>query len=405
MASRIRSALVLPVALLAILLHAPGCPAQLIDMSHAGAVNPPANTLHTGMMFTAIWVAMSHPGHATDFTQDENGNWVGSDGTQLSASSHMGSSAGGVSQAIITCIDGEHAILVGSTFDAPLVGRDPVLQGKPVTLVVPLAQCDLWINPAVLAELHSDATAHRVVAPVQWKAGNQTIDAIRVTLVQPGHYIDHVYSRTSGICVHAAESSTGAAPQLKYLAPGDTAAGDTRLSGFDLLGIRDVHTPWANEPMPAWTTQFKALHYQGERRGPGPLFGPPAQLVLDVTRIQSGNGWVSLATDGGVIVRGQRQFPTKSIFLSGTDQYDGFFAGPAALSRLTAGQILDTDPVTHVQITVTQADPNGVTITSASTTGENIFHTFDPQSGKLIAFGETNMTSKVTTSFRLVAEE
>jgi hypothetical protein len=217
--------------------------------------------------------------------------------------------------------------------------------------------------------------------------------------------MDHVYDRRSGLCLHAADSSTGAAPQLKYIAPGEAAAGDTQLSSFEFISLRDVHTPWANEAMPAWTGQFKAMHYRGETQMPRTAIPTqPTELAVDVTRHDIGKNWVSLDDESCVLVQGQRRFVNKILFVCGQDQYDTFFAGPAALANLQTGQILDADPLTHVQITVAQADARAVTIRSSSS-GTELEHTFDRQTGKLIGLGRTDMLTKFQTTLQLQSEE
>ena len=372
------------------------------------APSPRLAWLHDGLAFTSTWYALSHSGHATDFKEDENGNFIAPDGTTLQGTERSSTSAGGITQTIISCIDGQKVFLVGSAYsDMRLLGfPDPVSQGTPRTYLVGTnSQVDLWIDPARLDQYRATPPENTVVAPLQWKSGNQMVNAIRVTNVTPNHYIDHIYDANSGLCLHAAEASTGAAPQLKYLAPGDTGQGDTQLAVFDLVSLRDVKTPWAAEPMPTWTSQFKVLHYTGQTQGPNPFIdGPPKQLGLDVTRLDSGNGWLSLATAGCLYVQGQPRFPSKGFYLSGHDQYASFFAGPNALATLQQGQVLDNDPVTHVQTSVGTVDGNSVTIVSESGGGQS-FRTFDRQSGKLIAFGNVSALTRYRTTFQLQGEE
>ena len=236
---------------------------------------------------------------------------------------------------------------------------------------------------------------------MQWKVGGQSCAAVRVTQVGEDHYIDHVFDSATGICLHAAESSTGASPQLKYIAPGETATGDTQLSQFDLLSLRDVNTPWASEPLPAWAGQFKSLHYTGESQASNRMLQPvPTQLGLDVTRLDAGDGWLSTATSGYIMIRGQPSPPSKKIYVSGRDQFDGFFAGPIALARLQAGQVLDADPITHMQTSVQSADANSVTILSENRSGQ-VTRTFDPQTGMLTAFSSFSALTKIRVSFRM----
>jgi hypothetical protein len=384
---------------------APLCLAQATDSAPNGP-NPKNPWLHHGLLITCRWYASSHPGHAMDFKQDDQGNWTAPDGTQLEGINRPGTSAGGVSQSLISAVGPNHVILVCTTFtDMRLFGfPDPVPQSKPITFLAPVDHCDLWISPEKLASMQSDPATHTIVQPCKWKLGDQLVDAVSVSSATDSQWINHIYERTRGFCLHAAESSTAAAPQLKYLAPGDTPAGDSMLSEFDFLGIRDVHTPWADEPMPDWTGQFKVLHYGGQVVSSSPWGGRPTQIVLDVTRNDSAKDWLSVTNSGGIVYMGQPQYSSKSLFLCGTDQYQSFAAGPASLAKLQVGQVLDSDPVTHIETRVTAADGNNVTIESVSR-GADSFRTFDVQTGKVVSFGQTNRMTKFTTTLQLQGQE
>jgi len=369
--------------------------------------NPKVPWLHEGLVFTASWYAQSHSGHSMDFKEDENGNWQAPDGTPLAGSEHPSTSAGGISQAVVTCMGGDKVVLEMQSFtDMRMLGfPDPIPQGKPKTFYVAIAQCDLWMEPDILQSLTSDPSANRVVQPIKWISGNQQIDAIRVTIVKPDHYITHVYDRSTGLCLHAAEASQGSTPELKYTIPGETPAGDSQLSSYNFISTRTKNTPWATEQMPAWTSTFKTLHYVGQSQVAGGFMpSTPTQLGLDVTRYQSGDGWLGMTTSGFLIAQGEQKYPQQGYYLAGRDEFDTFFAGPNSLANLQQGQVLDSDPVTHVQTVVSAADGNSVTITESNASA-SVYHTFDRASGKVIAFGKTDTQTKIQTSFQLQSEE
>jgi hypothetical protein len=384
----------------------------IVPVAGAAAQNAPnaqVPWLHEGAVLCMKWGAMSHSGQGTGFKLDQQGNWVGDDGTRMDAYSRPSGSASGVSEVIVTCIEKGHVCLIRYGFaDMRLLGfPDPLVLGEPVTFFVPVSgHIDLWMPPAKLATLPKfDQVTHAVAQNIQWPFGGKQVDAIRVTTADQNHWVDHVYDRASGLCLHGAESSTGAPPELNYLAPGDTRSGDTMLSVSDLLSVRDQNTPWATEALPPWCGQFKVLHYHGTSGVPySPFGGRPAELGLDVTRIDSGIGWLSVGTNGWIMFRGQPSPPKKGIIICGRDQYDSFFAGPAALAKLQQGQVLDEDPVTHVKTEVTQADGQSVTITSSSA-GILVSHTFDVRSGKLVSSSQTDRQTHIVTTFQLQGEE
>lgn len=369
----------------------------------------PLPWLHEGAMLTLRWCVFSHAGQGIGFKLDQDGIWQGTDGTRLDANKRESGSASGVTQINVTCIDKGQALLISHAYaDMQLMGfADPLALGEPSTFYVPLdGQVDLWQTPAKLAALPPfDQATKAVVQNVQWPVGNKTVDAIRVTTADQDHWVDHVYDRATGLCLHGAEAVTGAAPELRYLAPGDTRAGDTLLSITDFVSLRDQHTPWATEAMPPWCSQFKVLHYSGSSARPNsPFGGAPAQLGLDVSYRKSGENWLAVDTSGWMMIRGQPSPPKKGVILCGHDQYDSFFAGPAALARLQQNQVLDEDPITHVRTEVTAADGQTVTIT-ASSAGIMVSHTFDVQTGKLRSSRTTDRLSKIVTTFQLAGEE
>lgn len=395
--------------LLGLVLSTDLCRAQISGTEATGGPNPAIPWLHPGLMISSTWAAWYYPGHATDFKQDEHGRWIGSDGQQLTATNRPGTSASGITQSVVSAMGDKLAVICNSSYaDVRLLGvRDPELQDFPRTYAIGMEENDMWMAPAKLAQMHSDGALRRVVFPVQWKVGDQIVDAIRIEYVKDDGYLDHVYDRRSGLCLHAGSSSTGAAPELKYVAPGESNAGDTLLSDFEFISIRDTHAPWANEPMPPITGQFKSLHYTGQMQLPRMGFSvpKPTPLTLDITRKDIGKDWVSLDSTAAVVPQGQiRLPPTKQIFICGQDQYATFFAGTNALAKLQTGQALDTDPLTKVQTTVADANGNSVTIRSASA-GTDIQRTYDRQIGKLIGIARTDAISHIRTAFQLQSEE
>jgi hypothetical protein len=360
-------------------------------------------------MLTLRWCVFSHAGQGIGFKLDKDGAWEGTDGTHMDAYNRESGSASGVTQINVTCIDKGQALLISHAYaDMQLLGfADPLALGEPSTFYVPAdGQIDLWWMPAKLAAMKPfDPVTKAVVQAVQWPVGDKRVDAIRVTTADQDHWVDHVYDRATGLCLHEAEACTGAAPELRYLAPGDVRAGDTMLSVMDFVSLRDQHTPWATEPMPQWCSQFKVLHYRGSAGMPySPYAGPPAQLGLDVSYRKSGENWLAVDTSGWIMIRGQPSPPQKGVIICGHDQYDSFFAGPAALAKLQQGQILDDDPITHVRTQVTAADGQTVTITSSSA-GIMISHTFDVATGKLRSSSKTDRQSHIVTNFQLDSEE
>jgi hypothetical protein len=363
--------------------------------------------LHEGALLTTHFAVACAPGTNMAYTMSPDGQWIAGDGTRLDASERHGISGGGYTQYAITCVDKDKVYVNAMTFtDMRAFGfADPLAGAHATSLPIAAELSDMWISPAWLAASKSNPAENRVVEPVQWNVQGRRVDAVSITRLMKNGWDNHVYARSNGICLHCASSSTGAAPDLKYLAAGDVPAGDTLLCAVDFVNVRDVKVPWLNEPMPAWCNRFTLLHYNGWMGIPNsPLMGAPAPVGLDVTYKDSGPGWMAADTRGWMMVGGQQSPPVNMVIYSGRGQLDGFFAGPAALSRLQVGQVLDQDPVTNVTTSVTQMGGGTVTLT-ASSGGLLTTHTYDLQTGVLVATTKTDRQTHIVTQFNLQSRQ
>jgi hypothetical protein len=358
------------------------------------------------MVLTNTWYAAVAPGTNSIFTEDEHGNWIDqSTGQRFVRTDRQGTSGSGWTQTTIACIDGDKVVICNQSFgDAgPLGNNAPVpLQGS-TSLVASVRQAgDYWTDPASLATLHSSPPGVGV-SPLAWKIGDQTYDAIRVQTFGNGGYTDHVYDRKTGLCIHFASAARGGQVP-REIAPGETAQGDLTLTHGDFVAMRDLAIPWSGQPMPDAAKQFKSLRFRGQTVSHGPLPTVPNLVTMDLQITDRGNGWVALSATSSLQMQGAPQVPSSTSQMAfGTNQFNGLWAGPAALASLREGQVLDEDPITRMRLVVGKSDGNSVTLSQSNPAGE-IDSVYDTQTGMLTESSFYNVLSKQQLILRLAGQ-
>ena len=369
---------------------------------------PAAPWMHEGMVFTSSWIAIHVPGNGKVYRENPDGTWQDDVGNTLSESDLHGTSASGVSQTLITCIEGDKMVTATQGYaNVQALGlTDPMPLQNASGFVSPAGQDnENWIDPAHLAAIKTDNAIGRLVQPTQWRGPSGMRDAIRIDRINSDGFTDHVYDKKTGICVHYA-ISTKAAPTPQPLPVGEENQGDTLLTQGDFLAARDIKVPWSHEDPPAWIDQFKALHFRGQiaiRNSALPMV--PNQLTLDLLPMDHGNGWIRVIATLNVRYQNAPAGPPGSSQTAfGRTEFGGLWAGPKALATLKQGDLLDEDPITKMRTTVTQVSDQSVTISQSNNSGE-IVSQYDKQSGMLIGSSYYQAVSKQDWSFRLQGRE
>ncbi len=342
--------------------------------------------LHEGLVLTYTWYAAVAPGNGSYYEEDDHGEMIlHSTGQRYSRSMQTGTSGSGWTQITVASIEGDKVVLASSSYaDAGSLGRNaPVPQGTSSTVAALMDPGDYWMDPAKLATLHSAPVEHVLITPVEWKSGDNTVNAIRVQVLNGSSYSDHIYDTKSGICLHVASSSVGAPPKL--VGPGDFGRGDTTITRNDFEGWRTIKVPWAGEPMPDWVTSIRALHYRGSMTSHGSLPTIPNVLTFDMEPLAHGRNWAQFSATSTQRTQGAPDIPPAHDNLAfGNNELGGLWAGPAALAQLRQGQVLDEDPVTKMRIVVSRVDDSTVVIAAANAAGE-IDNQYDKRTGILLA--------------------
>jgi hypothetical protein len=364
--------------------------------------------MHEGLVIASTWYAAHVPGNDREYHEDANGNWQDALGNRFSETDLHGTSGGGVSEIVISCINQNSIVGASQGFaDVRALNLpDPLPLQNASSFVTPIGRdCETWIDPAHLAAAKSDSASGTLVEPIQWKLANGVHDAIRIARVSSDGYADHVYDRKTGLCLHFA-TSTKSAPMPQPLPAGQENQGDTTLTQGDFIAVRTIKVPWAHEDFPAWTGQFKALHYRGEitfRNSALP--NVPNEIVLDLLPMDRGDGWVRVSSSASVNYPNLPQpAPTNGQIASGRCQFGGLWAGPNTLATLHEGDVLDEDPITKMRTSVTQVGDTSITISQSNNTGE-IVNEYSRQSGLLIKSSTYSVVTKQDWAVRLQSQE
>lgn len=362
--------------------------------------------LHEGLVLTYTWYAAVAAGNGSYYEEDEHGDWIQhSTGQRYTRAMQTGTSGSGWTQVTVACIDGNKVVFQTSNYaNAGALGKNtPVPQGSSGTVADVMDPGDYWMDPGKLAGLHSAPAQNVLVTRIAWKAGEHTVDAIRVQVVKPPNYSDHVYDAKTGLCIHIASSSRGAPPRL--VGPGDMGQGDTTITRNDFVSARDVSIPWAKEATPDWVAGLHALQYRGSMTSRGPLPTVPNVLSLDLQTIAQGRGWIEMSVRSSEQMRGApNAVPVSAQTAFGRSEFGGLWAGPAALAQLHAGQVLDEDPVTKMRTVVSKDDGASVVIASVNAGGE-IANQYDKRTGMLLASAYYSVLSMQQRTYRLQGHE
>jgi hypothetical protein len=340
----------------------------------ADAPFPQMPWLHEGLLLTYAWSAAK------------------------SDTSAQGTSASGLNQITIVNIDGGNIIGVTQGYGAGSgLNTAPVPLPGNLSFMVPAGTPgDYWCDPGKLQTIQSDPTSGILVTRQPWTLNGKDYDTIQVQQKRGDSFQDHVYDVKTGLCLHSELTQGGVI---------SGTGSDMFQTKGDFLAMRDLSIPWSTENAPDWIGTFKALHYRGAVQMHGSLPTVPSVLSIDMLAAGHGQNWLEVNSISGMQLQGMPpQPPSKAVAFYGRSQFAGLWAGPTALGKLTAGQVLDQDPLTQMKTVVAKADDHSVQIASSNTSGE-IDSQFDKQTGILLSTSFFNIVSQQTWTVNLRSKE
>ena len=244
-----------------------------------------------------------------------------------------------------------------------------------------------YISPDVLATLRSGEgeAAGRLVLRGPVTVNGSSVEAVLIVNPTPGAYSMVGYDAASGLLVTSAVRSQS------------TTGGELLLGLQELRGSRNLAMPGLGAAVPAWLAARPTLNYVGTTEFANPL--DPAQpamstaLTRQVTVSDLGANWALFATKD--TASGMDVPRTEASGGAGPYWWDS-----AALAAMTQGQVLDTDPVTGVSVTVTEVTAASVAVTTAAS-GSTSSATYDLATGTMLEWTSTTSVSGQTERLTL----
>jgi hypothetical protein len=305
-------------------------------------------------------------GMGREWKPDENGEWKTDDGQRWTPGEKRSGAAEGFTQFDVTALTANEAAVLASFYLVGRPGAAPSLSFQ-YPIVGPASFAGgLWVPPDQLRALKNRVSPDLKVQRMPCTVGGVARPAVWIqSLSDRGNSI-YVYDVESGVLLHDATASTGA--PSKVIGRDETSnTASTTLADGTLVNMRVVERPWDAESAAGWARSASEMIYGGTSTVPT-AGGAPLVLRQDmsITPKDRGVGWVLY----GILLRtsnsiGMPPTTTPSEAVSGLGQFGGAWLPPAALGRLAKGQRLDHDPVTGIDVVVTEAGDQRITITSS----------------------------------------
>jgi hypothetical protein len=330
------------------------------------------------------------------FVEDPAGEWVDrATGkhyrrTDESGEGQPGSGGDGFSQIDVLALEGTDVVASNTLY----------LLNRVTSTVTPLPLAGArvngefvdggWIQPARLQALQDARTEGLLIVRGPYPVGGTTYQAISFATTAAGNTQQYTYDLATGVLLSATTYAQGATSPVH-------AVGEAPPQGNNLLtitrfaGIRNRTAPGLGGANPAWVSRTGQLVYEGTQRTFNPLDPSLGSLVLPmhvtITLGQGGRGWATFTEQ--VVVESPLSQPS---FGSGVTGASGlYWIDPAAFAGLSAGQVLDVDPVTSERLSVVGFDQSGSFISFATDLpGVRVVTTYSASTGALVGYRSEN---------------
>ena len=332
----------------------------------AGAQSGLPEWVRVGTRLTWYVAAASIAQSRFAWVEDPNGTWEdpktgkrysrtdeGPDGQ--SGPGQPGASGDGFSQLDVVAIEGSDVVLENNIYTINRTSAQPTL-GWTIGLgakVSGVAVDGAWIHPAVLRQYLERNTGGLLVLRGPYNVGGRTYAATAVATTTAGAYQSYTYDSESGILLAASTNTAGATSP--FAAPGENPpAGNSQLTYTQFLGLRERAMPGMGAVAPGWVAGTPTLRYGGTYSITNPIdpgsgsFTSQAQYTIAFGK--GGATWAPYQVRGFVQTLGEQAVVNSVSTSTGLYWYD-----PAALTRMTPGQVLDQDPLTGQQVVVAEA--------------------------------------------------
>lgn len=351
---------------------------------------PAPDWVSQGTRITYYSIAASVPNSYYRYVEDEEGNWTDPTTGKNYRREDIQSAAGhGYTEVNVAVLNDAIAAL-----NVRAYGLTDLPLDSPVTTIawsgvigLPGAGSDYWLHPTVLAQVEEVVSDSLKIVRMPYTIGDRTFSSIWFQVLGDRGNYTWVYDLDSGILLHTASATQGP-PITGPVAQNDSREGSTFLTQSTLVNVRDVTLPWVNDRAPSWIADVSHLDYTGTFSSSLDPSAIRLDLGLAVDRETVGNDWARwffARTIYSTVAPSVTEYAER---VDGVAQVDGLFLPPDTLAGLSAGDQLDSDPITQATVSVESVDPtsDGFTVTICeSGPGETSYLTYDGNSGVLVA--------------------
>ncbi len=325
---------------------------------------------------------------------DETGEGVG------------GASGDGISEIDVIAVEGNDVVL---SFTMYTIDR-----GRGLLSVLPIAGWrqaggavdGLWVHPGFLATLRTGDIGGLLVLRGPYALNGTTYDAVSVINPTQGAYASYTYDTVSGLLLASTTRTSGTVSPVRV--PGQdppSAADQLGISRF--VSVRQLDVPGIGARPPSWVAPGRTLDYAGTSTATNPLAPDNGTFTWPMrgrtTLGDVGTTWAGYQMHTVTDINGVQSPGLREGVTSGTGL---FWWSPDALARMTPGQMLDTDPLTGMQVAVGAAGqgPGGATLDIQSgLPGTAGIITYDAATGVMVRFRTQTATDGTTTDLALQA--
>jgi len=338
---------------------APLAPAALAGS--AGLLAP--DWVRPGACLTYDLLTGSVGGSLNGIELNENGDLY-TDGRRY-VTERGGNSSHGLVQAIVAGVDGQSAALSQSFYLIAGMDTIPMLNSHQDAVVTLDTGGDFWMHPRKQEQTireHPWAGTQRpgsyMARATAWQSGGQSWAATAIISLGDTGKTFWVYDRATGRLLYL--SRVARVPPT-YRDPSKPLRDAPSYATFlRYVGARQLNQPWLGMAMPEWARQLRGLSYRGQSGIEFPGAAPSAQpLSQDLEVEQNGGSWMVLRSRG--MARGQVMIAESKV-VSGSGCLLPYLIPPAALAKLTAGQVIDRDAHTGYNVSVAAIDAQSVTL-------------------------------------------
>jgi hypothetical protein len=369
---------------------------------------PAPKWLRPGIRLTYYSALANVPGTDEFWEANENGNWIdrrtGQRYFKRRPSSDTAGSGHGYTQVNVVSMDGRQVVLEVRAYSFPKYqGPLALVSASSEVTILGFGQ-DWWANPEVLQGARNGSFGGLTVLRMNHALDGRTYPALRIQFegtrpvaltgiggeMRPGKLKSRhvlVYGIKSGVLLTASTS-------------GASSHGIT-YTECSLKNSRHVPVPWAGMAAPAWVNRVRELKYTGSLHVPYGARQVSAPLSVSFSLLRRGRDWGQFQLESSLAgpIPSMPKTSTANV-VTGSAQFGGLWVPPAGLRALRVGQVLDQDPLTGVEVTVSSMNESSVVISEINTV-QRMDYTYRRSDGLLVQYTRVDFHQyNIKTSLR-----